>query len=70
MLLRPDPRRPVANRLLAALPPEDYTRLLPYLEPITFALGDRVYDSGGPLDSLYFPTTSVVSLGRVPAGCG
>ena len=62
MLLRPDPRRPVANRLLAALPPEDYARLLPHLEPITFVLGDRVYDSGGPLDSLYFPTSSVVSL--------
>jgi CRP-like cAMP-binding protein len=48
--------------LLAALPPEDYARLRPHLEPVTFALGDLVYDAGGPLDALYFPTTAVVSL--------
>ena len=57
-----EPRRPVDNRLLAALPREDYARLRPHLEPVTFALGDLVYDSGGPLGSLYFPTTAVVSL--------
>jgi CRP-like cAMP-binding protein len=62
MPLRPDPRRPVGNRLLAALPPADYMRLQPHLEPVTFALGDLIYDSGSPLDSLYFPTTVVVSL--------
>src|SRR5687768_9774981 len=54
--------RPRENRLLAALPPEDYARLRPHLEPITFALGELVYDAGSPLDSLYFPTTAVVSL--------
>ena len=52
----------VGNRLLAALPPEDYARVLPYLEPVTFALGDLVYDAGGPLDALYFSTTAVISL--------
>jgi len=62
MPLRPDPRRPVHNHLLAALPPEDYARVQPHLEPVTFALGDLVYDSGGLQDSLYFPTTAVVSL--------
>jgi CRP-like cAMP-binding protein len=54
--------RPVENRLLAALPREDYERVRHHLEPITFALGDLVYDAGGPLDHLYFPTTAVVSL--------
>ena len=52
----------VANHLLAALPPADYARLQLHLEPVTFALGDVVYDSGSSLDSLYFPTTAVVSL--------
>jgi CRP-like cAMP-binding protein len=52
----------VGNRLLAALPPEDYARVLPHLAPVTFALGDLVYYSGGPLDALYFPTTAVISL--------
>src|SRR5689334_5790741 len=50
------------NRLLAALPQEEYKRLVPNLQPMTFGLGDVVYESGGRLDYLYFPTTSVVSL--------
>ena len=54
--------RPMENRLLAALPPEDYARLRLHLEPVTFALGELVYDAGRTLDSLYFPTTAVVSL--------
>lgn len=54
--------RPVENHLLAALPREDYARVQRHLEPITFALGDLVYDAGGHLDYLYFPTTAVVSL--------
>jgi CRP-like cAMP-binding protein len=50
------------NYLLSALPDQAYHHLLPNLEPVTFALGDVVYDSGGHLDYIYFPTTSVVSL--------
>lgn len=54
--------RPVGNRLLAALPREDYGRLLPQLQPIDVALGEVIYESGGQLDYIYFPTTCVVSL--------
>src|SRR5947208_194531 len=50
------------NYLLSALPDEEYKHLIPRLEPVTFALGQVVYDSGGHLDYIYFPTTSVVSL--------
>src|SRR5438093_3212944 len=50
------------NYLLSALPDEEYKHLIPCLEPVTFALGQVVYDSGGRLDYIYFPTTSVVSL--------
>jgi CRP-like cAMP-binding protein len=53
---------PVENRLLAALPSEEIEHLGPYLEPITFALGDVVYESGGHMNYLYFPTNSIVSL--------
>jgi CRP-like cAMP-binding protein len=53
---------PVANRLLCALPVEDYQRLLPNLERVTFPLGKVVYESGGRENYVYFPTTSVVSL--------
>jgi CRP-like cAMP-binding protein len=59
---QPPPCDPMENRLLAALRREDYERLFPRLEPITFALGDVLYESGRRMDYVYFPTTSIVSL--------
>ena len=53
---------PVENRLLAALPPEEYERLQPNLQPVSFALGEVVYEFGGQLDYVFFPTNSIVSL--------
>ena len=55
----PSPRE---NRLLAALPPADYERLLSALQPVTWALGEVVYEPGVFLDSLYFPLDGIVSL--------
>ena len=56
------PNTPKQNHLLAALPETDYTRLAPDLELIPMALGWAVYESGGHLGYMYFPTTSIVSL--------
>jgi CRP-like cAMP-binding protein len=56
------PHSPKQNHLLAALPAEDYARLLPDLELIPMPLGWAVYESGGRMRYLYFPTTSIVSL--------
>ena len=56
------PQTPKQNHLLAALPAEDYARLLPDLELIPMPLGWVVYESGGHMSYLYFPTTSIVSL--------
>src|SRR5881392_4048504 len=53
---------PVENRLLAALPADEYDRLLPQLQPVSFSLGEVVYEFGGQLDYVFFPTTSIVSL--------
>ncbi|OGA34820.1 MAG: Crp/Fnr family transcriptional regulator [Betaproteobacteria bacterium RIFCSPLOWO2_12_FULL_62_13b] len=53
---------PTQNHLLAALPEADYARLLPDLEPIPMPLGWAVYESGGRMSYMYFPTTSIVSL--------
>src|SRR5712671_7449357 len=50
------------NNLLAALPSDAYERLAPHLEPITFDLGDVVYESGAHMRYVYFPTTSHISL--------
>jgi CRP-like cAMP-binding protein len=56
------PHSPKQNHLLAALPAEDYKRLLPNLELIAMPLGWALYESGGHMGHVYFPTTSIVSL--------
>ena len=56
------PHAPKQNHLLAALPEAEYARLLPDLELIPMPLGWAVYESGGKLGYMYFPTTSIVSL--------
>ena len=59
MVLRLDPR---TNHLLAALPPAEWQRWEPQLERVVMPLGDVVYESGGTLTHVYFPTTAIVSL--------
>jgi CRP-like cAMP-binding protein len=56
------PHTPTQNHVLAALPAADYARLLPDLEEVPMPLGWAVYESGGHMGYLYFPTTSLVSL--------
>ena len=53
---------PTQNHLLAALPQVEYERLLPFLELTPMPLGEALYESGGRLNHVYFPTTSIVSL--------
>jgi CRP-like cAMP-binding protein len=52
---------PRQNHLIAALPPGDYERLLPDLEPVRLPLGWAVHRSGEVEKYLYFPTTGIVS---------
>lgn len=54
-----DPRQ---NSLLAVLPEQEYRRILPQLEPVSLSLAEVLYESGGKLDWVYFPTTAIVSL--------
>ena len=53
---------PNQNHLLAALLESDFARLAPHLEPIMMRLGDVLYESGGQLQHVYFPTSAIVSL--------
>ncbi len=53
---------PRQNHLLAALPDENYERLLPHLEPVSMPLGEVVYESGIQMRHVFFPTTAIVSL--------
>ena len=50
------------NRLLAALPAAEFAHFAGHLEPVTMAAGDVLYESGGQLQHVYFPTTAIVSL--------
>jgi CRP-like cAMP-binding protein len=59
MALSADPRQ---NQLLAALPPAEWQRWLPLLEPVALPLGQVLYASGQALTHAYFPTTAIVSL--------
>ena len=53
---------PRHNRLLAALPPEEYEELLPALEPVALLPGMALYESGDAQPYLYFPVSGLVSL--------
>ena len=57
--LSPDPTE---NHLLAALPDAEWQRWLPQLERVEMPLGQVLYESGGTLSHVYFPTTAIVSL--------
>jgi CRP-like cAMP-binding protein len=50
------------NQLLAALPEAELQRWLPQLELVDMPLGEVLYESGGTLTHVYFPTTAIVSL--------
>jgi CRP-like cAMP-binding protein len=44
------------------MPGAAFERLSPHLELVEMPLGDVLYESGGRLDHVYFPTTCIVSL--------
>jgi CRP-like cAMP-binding protein len=53
---------PTENHLLACLPDAEWQRWLPELERVEMPLGQVLYESGGTLSHVYFPTTAIVSL--------
>src|SRR5580658_5793338 len=53
---------PGENRLLNALPNDEYDRLLPHLEKVSLPLRDILYEANGPIAHVFFPLHGVVSL--------
>jgi CRP-like cAMP-binding protein len=51
----------LTNKLLTALPGEDFARLLPHLEPVSLSFGEDLYGAGSAIHHAYFPETAVVS---------
>ncbi len=51
-----------ANQLLMALPPGEYERVIPYLEPVSLVLGQVIYEPKQPIKEVYFPLGAMISL--------
>jgi CRP-like cAMP-binding protein len=54
--------RHLQNRLLAALPPTDFSLFDSDLRASTFKQGAIVQEAGEPVDQVYFPQTGMISL--------
>lgn len=52
---------PKHNRILAGLQDADYFRLLDDLERVPLKLGQVLFEPGGRMDHVYFPTSGIVS---------
>jgi len=53
---------PKQNRLLAALPDEDFQQIAKQLEQVSLPLGKSIYESGDQLEHIYFPINCILSL--------
>lgn len=52
----------LTNKLLMALPGEDFARLLPHLEPVSLIASQELSESGEHPKYIHFPETAVLSL--------
>jgi CRP-like cAMP-binding protein len=53
---------PIRNRLLAALPCEEYGRLLPHLESVSLPFMGVLHEGGETIRHVYFPDDGLISL--------
>lgn len=51
-----------ANKLLAALPKEEYNRLLSDLQEVSLEFGETIYEPGDKIREVYFPLSGIISL--------
>jgi CRP-like cAMP-binding protein len=51
-----------ANNLLAALPRQDYQRMLAEMDPVTLSYGEVLYEPGQRVRQVYFPSDAQVSV--------
>lgn len=53
---------PTSNKMLAALPAEEYRRLASKLEPFELNFGETIYESCENIKDVYFPSSGIVSF--------
>ena len=51
-----------SNKLLAALPANEYQRLVPHLKLVSLEVHQMLYEAGEPITHVYFPDNSMVSI--------
>jgi CRP-like cAMP-binding protein len=61
MTASPTPKGVRNNRLLNALPASEFARIKPDLRPISLRSGEVLYESGGHIEFVYFPTSAIIS---------
>jgi CRP-like cAMP-binding protein len=61
MPMSPRKSVPVHNKLLAALPPLEFERLLPHLRSVRLSVGEALYENHHMLQGMYFLNSGVVS---------
>jgi CRP-like cAMP-binding protein len=50
------------NRLLSALAPADLARISAHLKNVSHPLGNRLHETGDPVETIYFPQSGMISL--------
>jgi CRP-like cAMP-binding protein len=53
---------PISNKILAALPREEYERLVPNLETISLSFKQLIYQPNEPIEYVYFINRGVISV--------
>jgi CRP-like cAMP-binding protein len=56
------PNPPSDNLILASVPRQEFERLRPYLEFVPLRSGTVLWETNTPIESVYFPTSGMVSL--------
>ena len=51
-----------SNRILAALPKDEYQRLEPYLTSVSLDTGTILYEASDTVETVYFPNSALISL--------
>ncbi len=57
-----NPNNALKNYLLAALPAEEFVRVKSKLEPVSFKLGEVLYEAGDKIVYIHFPMTVIITL--------
>jgi CRP-like cAMP-binding protein len=61
-LLQPLKQLAIQNRILGALPDEEFSRIAPHLSPVNFEKDEVIYRSEDPIEFVYLPESGLISL--------